>query len=119
LEIVPRKPAWTVTGFRYTFDVDPALWSIPAASASATTRQESLKWLARPPSAIKSATERHLTPEEFALFASLNTPKGTRLNEVGVSILERGGARIEQLVKGNKALAGNHCGREYDYLQGE
>jgi hypothetical protein len=29
------------------------------------------------------------TPDEFALFASLNTPEGTRLNEVGVSIDKR------------------------------
>ena len=46
-KLSPRKPARTVTGLRYTFAVDPALWSIPDASASATTRQESLKWLAQ------------------------------------------------------------------------
>ena len=34
-KLPPRKPARTVTGLRCTFAVDPALWSIPAASASA------------------------------------------------------------------------------------
>jgi hypothetical protein len=33
--------------------------------------------------------KKAFTPEEFALFASLNTPKGTRFNEVGVSIDKR------------------------------
>ena len=46
-KLSPRKPARTVTGLRCTFAVDPALWSIPGASASATTRQESPKWLAQ------------------------------------------------------------------------